>query len=289
MHFFDRVELICRTILRLKNRCNPFRIKRQWKLERAKELNENFIDRMPGINMRMVINPNMFFATFYAEHLYEREIIRFIKKYIKKSMIALDIGANIGYFTLLLSRMVGNQGKVICFEPSKYAYDLLKENIRINCLENVQVYQQAVSDTSGETTFFEGPEGYEVYSSLQPPVAKGSEGIHFSQQKVQVDTIDHMLGELGVSCIDFVKIDVEGAELKVIRSMKNTLKNNRQIKLLFEGSENLCAEFGYSLKELIEEVEMLGFHCQYLDKRGCLREIDWADPLWNGGNIVAQH
>lgn len=288
MYVIDRAKFISRTILKLRNQYNPFRIQRQAKLKRAKQLNESFVDRMPGTNMKMVIHPNMFFTIVYTGCGFEKEIIRFMKKHVKKGTIALDVGANIGYFTLLLSRLVGKKGKVIAFEPSEFAYGLLKENIKVNYLKNIIVYQQAVSDAAGETNFFEGPKGYEVYNSFSSPVAKGSEGIHFTQRKVRVDTIDNILDKLGISQVDFVKIDVEGAELKVIRGMKNTVRNNQQIKLLFEASRSLCANFGYSLKELVNEIEMTGFHCQYLDQWGHLHEIDWTDPLWYGGNIVAQ-
>lgn len=202
-----------------------------------------------------------------------------MKKNVKASMVALDIGANVGYFTLLLFHLVGSQGKVSAFEPGKYQYELLQQNVQINGLTNVTIYNVAVSDIPGRATFYEGPEGVDGFSSLVEISDPGFRGVQFVKREVGAVTIDDALMEEKIIHVDFIKIDVEGAELLVIQGMKRLLDNhNEKVTILFEAEDRWTTRFGYSVRHLVREVENFGFRCFWLDNRGRLVEIDWHKP-----------
>lgn len=267
----DLTKLLWRIARKWRYQWNPLRVLRKSKLKKACKENKPFIARMPGINLKMIIRPNMYLSNAYAGRIFELETIRFMNRNVKKSMVVLDIGANVGYFTLLLSRLVGLQGRVIAFEPGQYAYGMLRENIVVNGLTNVLTYQLAVSDTSGQVTLFEGPEGFDVYNSLAEVKHPAAQGTHFLKREVRAVQIDDILPETGLEQIDFVKIDVEGTELDVIKGMRKTFKLNRRMTILFEYSELVQSEF--SRQDIVEELEQFGFSCWRLDNKGYMSEI----------------
>ena len=84
----------------------------------------------------------------------EKREMDFVKKTVKEGWTVIDIGANIGYYTLLLSKLVGKNGKVIAFEPDKDSISMLKKNIKHNNCRNVQIVPMAVSDHSGSGTLY---------------------------------------------------------------------------------------------------------------------------------------
>ena len=77
-----------------------------------------------------------------------------IKKHVKRGDVVLDLGANIGYFTLILPRLVGEEGKVFAFEPDPENFALLKKNVEINSYQNVVLVQKAVSNRNGKATLY---------------------------------------------------------------------------------------------------------------------------------------
>lgn len=149
-----------------------------------------------------------------------------IKNEINSGDVILDIGANIGYYTLMFARLVGKNGQVYAFEPEQYNFNLLKENITLNNYNNVQIEQVAVSNFNGKATLH---------------ISKNKTGMHRLHQSVycenstEVDVlkIDDYLMKKNIKKIDFIKIDVEGAELDVLQGMINTIIQNK-VKLLLE-------------------------------------------------------
>jgi len=145
---------------------------------------------------------------FYG-HIYELYRLGLIKtncsheKYYKlqKGDTVVNIGANVGVFTIKAAREVGNQGKVIAIEPDRNNVEFLEMNIKRAGLKNVVVVQKGVWSKRGELKFYQG----------------SSPGTHSLTKKTQrftiieVDTLDSILYELGVEKVDFIKMDIEGA------------------------------------------------------------------------------
>jgi len=247
---------------------------RKRKLRRSEKSGKSFIARMPGTHMKMVIEPRTYLKRAYIDKSFEKYTIRFIRKVIKKGMVVVDVGANVGYFTLFLSKLVGKTGNVYAFEPTDYTYKILEKNIKINKLNNIKINQAAVTDRSGYVDFFEGPNNFDVYNTIgKRPIHYATKGIHFRKKKVKAIRLDDYFRELEISEIDFIKIDVEGAELNVLKGMKGILINSKDIILLYEVA-GLSKNFGYTNSDIFEFLKELGFKNWYLDHRGCLVNVD---------------
>ena len=141
---------------------------------------------------------------------YESHFSRLIAKLVRPGMLAFDVGAHSGYFTLILSRLVGETGKVISFEPGPRSNDL-RRHIELNNLSNVEVVGAAVSDRSG-TAFFNDIDYFGQLSQKGRPV-----------EVVRLD--DYPVP-------DFVKMDIEGAEVSALEGAGQILSAQRTIWLV---------------------------------------------------------
>ena len=110
---------------------------------------------------KMYMNPSnlpkrfrAIFRFFIINGSYESRTTEMFRKVVKKGDVVVDIGANMGYFTLLASRLVGREGKIYAFEPEPVNYGLLVKNIGINGYKNIVPVQKAVSDRTGTTRLF---------------------------------------------------------------------------------------------------------------------------------------
>lgn len=144
---------------------------------------------------------------------YEYEKQRFFAKEIKPNTIVFDIGANVGFYTLLASLLVGAQGRVVAFEPVPRNIRFLQRHLQMNHIKNVAVMEVAVSDAFGVAAFDPGPD------SSQGKIAQDGE---LSVRTVCLDGLI-VAGEIPVP--DSIKIDVEGAEMPVLVGAQNLLEN----------------------------------------------------------------
>lgn len=156
--------------------------------------------------------------------LYELETTRFFKRHVKRGMVVVDIGANVGYYTRLFSRLVGKNGRVYAFEPDTEAFAYLKANTAH--LPNVKIFPAAVSARDGEAQFYHVPRATQSHSLV--PI-EGAE-----VQIVRTVTLDSVISEK----IDFIKIDVEGAEKEVFDGMSRHLEQNPFVVFEYTSGES---------------------------------------------------
>jgi len=142
---------------------------------------------------------------------------KIIEKQIKKGMKCIEIGANLGYYALLESKLVGKNGLVICFEPSPINFEYLKNNCSLNDAVNVKVYNYAVGDENKTINFL-----VTEASNLCRVVEKynSSEG---KIVKIPLITMDSFISKNSLESIDFVRMDIEGYEFNVYKGMKNLI------------------------------------------------------------------
>jgi len=191
--------------------------------------------------------------------VFEKEETELVKNLIQKEDVVLDIGANIGYYTVLLSNLVGNEGKVFSFEPGLENFNILKKNIFSNNIQNSILENLAVSDSSIETKLFlsDGPGGHRIYHSNY---------CTDNFEVVNTITLDNYFKDNPIKeRISFVKIDVEGAEFGVLRGMKSLLKN-KNIKILLELYGPFIREFGNEPNQLFLFLRGYGFKIYFFKK-----------------------
>jgi FkbM family methyltransferase len=190
---------------------------------------------------------------------YETAETKFLKRRVKPDWVAADVGANIGYFTLLLSRLVGPRGAVYAFEPATPAYQALEKNIALNAAGNVYAYRVALGETCGAVSLVWGPPG----STGKTRLGVSEPG----NELTELTTFDTFVGEHGLARLDFIKIDVEGAEERFLDGATKTIKRF-QPSILFEVNACALAQFGSTPQSLVERVKGFGYRLYRFGWRG---------------------
>lgn len=163
---------------------------------------------------------------FFLE-THDPEITRLLCRFIQPGQAFFDIGAHIGYYSLLASRLVGSQGSIFAFEPSPQTVLRLEEHVSENNCTNIQVLPLGIGDQNGNHEFLEF--GASTLNALvlpedQVPLARQRKGIALlNQATVMCRTLDSLLKDRTIAPPDFVKIDVEGFEFNVIQGMEKIL------------------------------------------------------------------
>lgn len=219
---------------------------------------------------------------------HENETTQRIHELVKPGMTVLDIGAHVGYYARMFSKLVGEDGRVIAFEPHPRTHQVLNQNV--SKFQNVTTLQMAVAEQNGTAELYDylmmsasGSLHYdESMADLQraqmsaSDVAPRTEG-GFQMQKYTVRTvpIDNCLMEMGIQQVDFVKMDIEGAEMGALRSMQATIKNSPNLALVMEYNPQALKAFGYEPVRALAEVLAMGFtRMQAINPDGSL--TDWT-------------
>ena len=174
--------------------------------------------------------------------------------FVKPGMIVVDIGANIGYFTLLAARLLGGKGRVYAFEPEPANYALLVKNIQANAFTNVVPVQMAVSDQTGTHVLFRHRYNFGCHS-----LSKANATSYDGSTPVATTTLDHFFREVHPEDrIDLIKIDAQGAEGHIIEGARELLgyTNPRIIMEFFPGA---LRNSGTDPTELLRRLRAYGF------------------------------
>jgi len=186
---------------------------------------------------------------------FEETEICFLKKFIKKGDCFFDIGANIGLFSLHASKIIGDHGKIIAFEPTPITFNRLKSNIEINRFLNIKTENIGLSDTCGMIKFHTSNDGYDAWNSFATLTDIGE----CSEIDVTTDTLDNYIQTNNIEKIDLIKLDVEGWELNVLKGAKELLSRSDSPVLLVEFTETNAFAAGYYCGELFDFVKSFGY------------------------------
>lgn len=215
------------------------------------------------------------------EEKYERDTVTLFKQIIKPGIIIVDIGAHIGYFTRMFSRLTGLNGKVYAFEADPENFSLLKKNTAH--LENVKLFPVAVSDQVGSINFFHSNDKTGCHSTI---------GADFRQEKFTVPAVDldSFLAKEGVAKIDLIKMDIEGGETKALAGMKKILSENSDIKLLTEFNPECLDLAQIPPLDFLKEILSLGFTIFAVTSTGLVKmkiddTTDYHEYLFGGAFV----
>lgn len=196
---------------------------------------------------------------------------------LKPGMTAVDIGANVGYFTLLMASRVAPAGRVVSIEANPTLAELLGESIRMNGLEEmVTVHNTAVADRAREVDFYITPDRNLNGCIMQDEWRTAIDPKYL--RKVDAVAPDDLLA--GIGRVDIVKIDVEGAEHLVWKGLERTLADNRDIIVILEYNYARHSAAG----ELVLMVESQGFPLRFIDPAGAIRPVE-REALFDAGNV----
>lgn len=185
--------------------------------------------------------------------VYEGDEIEFFCRHLKGDITFVDVGANIGLYTCLGLASVEHNGTIIAFEPHQESLDYLKRNIDNNRhQQSVILIETAAADLDGELILYENPENKgdnRLYPSdeLQPATT------------IRARTIDGVCNEHGIDSIEFLKIDVQGAEHGVIKGARKTLARSDRCILMTEFWPNGLRAAGSQPGAYVEDLVALGF------------------------------
>jgi FkbM family methyltransferase len=217
-----------------------------------------------------------------ADENFERAELRFVERLLRPGMTVLDIGAHHGLYTLLCSKYVGRKGQVIAFEASPRECRRLAKHVRINGCRNVRIEPHAVGSESGSADLYVVNGSCNWGNSLRAPVVFEST----FKIPVQVCPVDDVLLELGISRVDFIKLDVEGAELSALKGTARLLRGVARPAILVEVQDIRTQPWGYPSRAIVEYLTRAGYRWFELGADGSLRptshELDHYDA-----NLVA--
>lgn len=208
--------------------------------------NKPLVHYLPNGGFLLLEPKHSFTHCFYpGVDQYEPDVRAALQYFLKLGNVFIDCGANIGYFSVLANSIVGATGKVVSIEANPVTFTLLEANLKANSF-GVPVHC-ALTSASGEVELFMPTEGGDVYSSLR----KGGLVVGKSIQSFKVlgRTLDNVVEELSLLRVDVVKIDIEGAELDVLKSANHLLSNFRPI-VITEYGTNTWPKFGSTPEDL---------------------------------------
>ena len=208
--------------------------------------------------------------------VYEKAETKFFYTVCHDGMTFLDVGANIGYYTALAARIVGPNGKVIALEPDPESYQYLEQTVKANAVGNVQTFQVAASDGPATLPLFISKDN-RGDNRLYAPAEKRP------QIEVEARPIDELLSENNINTVDFIKIDVQGYEPKVIAGLKKTINQSEKLTILSEFWPKGISEAGGDAKKFLDDLRKLGLTLFELKSDGDL--IKLTDDL----DLISRH
>lgn len=194
-----------------------------------------------------------------------------MEKIVQPSNTVIDIGANQGEYTLWAARKTGPNGHVYAFEPLSGMFAQLLENIHLN--EGFPSFVTAIplglSNQSGRLKLYSNNLHNEGVNTLYPTSTSESTFL----EEISLSTLDQEVEKWGIKKIDFIKIDVEGAELYVLQGATHTLKRFQPV-LFLEINESACKSAGYSSSEIFSLLKSLGYNFERIGLRGKISPLD---------------
>ncbi len=245
--------------------------------------------RGPIVELQSGCRLQLYLDSKLCEALYcwgfEEEEQDFVTRFLRPGDVFVDVGANIGLFSVIASSRVGSNGRVISFEPASSLRERLSENLCLNSCSNVSVLSYALSDTQESRALSVCGAGFDAWSTL----ASGGTGDRPSKtEMVRCRTLSDVAKETPeVLEACFLKIDVEGWETRVLRGAAEVLRNHVPRVLLIEFSRAPQQQAGSSYEELWNELRKQGFEVFRVPRRGGSLESLGAVPEADYINVIA--
>jgi FkbM family methyltransferase len=187
---------------------------------------------------------------------FEPPVTRVIRRLVDRGGTFVDVGANWGYFTLMMAEHVGPTGRVVAIEADPRIHAILERNAALNDLPQVRVVHAAAADESTLLALIGFNEHEDHWGTSRIAGGTGGTGVSY---EVPARSLDDLLDELGVNSVDLIKIDIEGAEGLALAGMSAGLDRGRYARILLELHPTLLAEHDTSLAAIVEGLLESGY------------------------------
>ena len=231
-------------------------IKPLQRLERLRLPDHPCVLDVQGFHLE-VLSPrrNRIGEELYRSGIWEPRVTAVIRKTVKPGMTVIDVGADIGYYTVLFAALA-SPGRVFAFEPIAEARHVLQRNVDRNALDNISISPFALGRETGSAWLREPLEISRVDLSGQEPAP--------GDIPVEIRRLDDLAQELGLGQVDFLKIDVEGAEHEVLKGFERTLLRDHPACVIEVHGEMLPL-FGSGKPEFLEWMSARSYQWRWLD------------------------
>ena len=213
---------------------------------------------------------------------FERMETEFVSRLLRRDMTVVDAGAHHGLYTLLASKRVGWDGRVIAIEPSPRECERLEKHLSLNRCSNTALVRCALGEDPGEADLYLVDGSQDWCNSLRPPAI--DEAIR--TVRVCVRRLDDVLDELGVTKVDFLKLDVEGAELSVLYGAMKLLYRESRPAILAEVQDARTQPWGYAAREILQFLIRMDYDWFAIAARGALLPVSCDLEVYDA-NLVA--
>lgn len=273
------VRGLIRTYRRIPFRVPRFGLYRLYRAYVARQGARTVVATLNGITYELDLN-EMIDSTLYFEGAWEPKATSRIATLVRPGMTVLDVGANMGYFTLTFAKLVGETGKVVAFEPTAWAGAKLRRNMVLNRFTNIVVEKLALSDTPTTREIAASERAFKASWAFSGDEHRGAERVRFLP-------LDTYVREAELDGVDFIKIDVDGYEYRVVLGATETLRNHRPTVLIEIGGVTMDV-VGDQPADLVALLTALGYNFLTEDSRrsfpGGAELLEWIP--YQGANVL---
>ena len=196
----------------------------------------------------------------YYSGAYEPAVTKLINTLVQPGDVCVDIGANVGYHTVIFSSLVGDTGQVHSFEPLPDLFRSLQSNVDLNSITNVTCNQTAVYQDTRQIVIY------------LPAAGNSGSGAQFNRKHHSGDSVrcqgvdlDNYVNDLKIKDINLIKLDIEGTELMALKGMKNILSQSVPPHVICEVIPELILDADYTSEELFQFLASLGYSGNFID------------------------
>lgn len=189
---------------------------------------------------------------------YEPETVNLFKNSIREGATVVDIGTNIGYYSIIAGKKVGSGGKVFSYEPNQGSFSRLQQNIQINNFKNITPVNIALSDKPGERLLFFGDNKCTHSFADNRKTGKN--------ELVKTDTLDNSLKKYGLPKINVIKMDIEGAEILALEGMIETIERSPGLIIFTELYPKAIKRLDKSPIDFLKRLKELNFSISIIDE-----------------------
>jgi FkbM family methyltransferase len=221
----------------------------RWQAYKRLNKKPKVIDVYGGLKMRCYPNSRGASVMIYSSCWPDYDEMHFVTRYLREGDAVVDVGANIGIYTLLTASLVGKAGRVVAFEPGSKALPILRDNVSLNRLEQVEIREQVIGATDGEVAFLQDQD-LTGRIAADVDVAGGS-----SPSMTRCITLDRVVqGPFALG-----KIDIEGAEPMAFEGGKQSLLDGNPPVWIMELKDRLLKKYGWTAERFAQVIRDLGY------------------------------